>query len=173
MKPSHSITIVKRGSDSEEEDEEKSVIVVGILTVIQSIVNFFIFLTGCEIGKYQFMSGILPLVVSIFTSFLFIYSIVHKSSFSVKPFIAYHLIVLCSLGFFVILFISILILPRLSSSLLSSILSQSLLPFQSFQLFVNSLTLTGRILYCFFLLSMVTFNLVSIHISTSFYVFLE
>ncbi|GMT04125.1 hypothetical protein PENTCL1PPCAC_26299, partial [Pristionchus entomophagus] len=172
MKPSHSMTIVKRGSDSEEDEEEKSVITIAILTVLQSIINFFIFLTGCEITKYQFISGILPLIASISTSFLFVYSIVHKSSFSVRPFIGYHLIVLCSLGFFVILFISILILPRLPSPF-SSHLHQSLLPFQSFQLFVNSLTVTGRFLYCLFLLSMVTFNLVSLHISTSFYVFLE
>ncbi|KAF8381034.1 hypothetical protein PRIPAC_70176, partial [Pristionchus pacificus] len=172
MKPSNSITIVKRGSDSEEDDEEKSVVTIAILTVLQSIINFFIFLTGCDIGKYQLISGILPLVTSVSTSFLFVYSIVHKSSFSVRPFIAYHLIVLCSLGFFVILFIFILLLHRLPP-FISSILHESLLPFQSFQQFVSSLTLPGRFLYCFFLLLMVTFNLISLHISTSFYVFLE
>ncbi|GMT32382.1 hypothetical protein PFISCL1PPCAC_23679, partial [Pristionchus fissidentatus] len=90
MKQSNSITIVRRESDSEDEDEDKSVIIIAILTVLQSVLNFFIFLTGCEITKYQFIAGIIPLIGSISTSFLFVYSIIHKSSFSVKPFIAYH-----------------------------------------------------------------------------------
>ncbi|CAI5454530.1 unnamed protein product [Caenorhabditis angaria] len=145
---------------------KKAVIISGVLSAVQSIVNFFLLLRGCDRTNVDIAFAILPIVTATGAILFLSFALLHNSSISLKPYIAHHLLILlCGLGFFIYY---VLFLFHYDTNWMSWLARQS----NTFQTLMTNQN-DSKLLYGVILVIQISTNILCIHISVGLYLVLD